>query len=134
MRCYRVCPSLNHQECVALVLATGPVRPEEELDAVADDLRAQGVRGKVVFDLLLANGTHTRRYFSIDFDGTRFSPARFVHMTPNAALLRASVAFFAANRGALDVQVLTPAMRVELVRDIEQLPTPGAKAQSTSLC
>lgn len=95
----------------AVVIATGPAAPQEELDQVAADLRHMHIRGRVVFDLLTSNGTQTRRFFALSFDGERFPRKRFEHVEGDAALRRASARFFAEHLDEVDLVLLTPALR-----------------------
>lgn len=112
MKHYVVCPSPNKQKYAAVVIATGTSRPQEELDQVAADLRKQvGVTGSVVFDLLTTNGTKTRRYFSIEFDGRRFPSVRFHRVEPDDELKTASARFFEKHLDEVDLTLLTPALR-----------------------
>lgn len=59
----------------AAVFATGAVSPMEALEDVERELSMQNVAGKVLFDLLLANGNKANRYFVGEFDGQRFKKA-----------------------------------------------------------
>jgi len=95
----------------AVVIATGPAAPQDELDLVAEDLRRMHIRGQVVFDLLTANGTQSRRFFSISFDGERFPRARFERVDGDAALRTASARFFAEHLDEVDLALLAPALR-----------------------
>lgn len=52
----------------AAVFATCAVSPMESLGDVERELSEKHVSGKVLFDLLLANGSKANRYFVADFD------------------------------------------------------------------
>jgi hypothetical protein len=116
---YVVCPSPNALKYSAVVIATGTARPHEELERVAAELRKQGVRGKVVFDLLTANGTRTRRFFTADFDGQGFPSMNFETVEGDPELRHSSAQFFSEHRHELDTALLTPAMRYALNHGIE---------------
>lgn len=60
----------------AAVFAVCAISPLEDLDEVAQDLRKKRITGRVLFDLLLANGNKVNRYFLADFDGQRFKTVR----------------------------------------------------------
>jgi len=111
MKHYVVYPSPNTQKYSAVVIATGTARPDEELDAVAADLRKRGACGRVVFDLLTANGTRTRRFFAKHFDGTKFLGGRFERVDEDETLHQASAQFFSKHLKEVDLTLLTPAMR-----------------------
>jgi hypothetical protein len=95
----------------AVVIATGAAAPQQDLDLVAADLKRMRVRGQVVFDLLTANGTQTRRFFAIPFDGERFPRAQFQRVEGDEALRSASARFFAEHQDEVDLALLTPALR-----------------------
>jgi hypothetical protein len=115
MKHYVVCPSPNKQKYAAVVIATGTSRPQEELEQVAAELREQGgPHGPVVFDLLTTNGTKTRRYFALQFDGRDFPEVRFSKIEPDEALRNASASFFSSHLDEVDLSLVTPAMRFAL--------------------
>lgn len=60
----------------AAVFAVCAISPLEDLDEVAQDLREKQITGRVLFDLLLANGNKVNRYFLADFDGKQFKTVR----------------------------------------------------------
>ena len=78
------------------VLATCAINPMETLADVERDLKKMKVSGRVVFDLLLANGNKINRYFVGNFDGKHFTTQRFesakaeyeVYSTLSATLLK----------------------------------------------
>lgn len=61
----------------AAVIAAGVTSPMECINKVEKDLKRRKVKGKVLFDLLLAHGSKFNRYFVGDFDGEHFSSSRF---------------------------------------------------------
>lgn len=100
------------------MLALGTTRPDEALDEVAAELRQRQIRGTVVFDLLLANASHARRYYAVEFDGERFAPLRFTRLPPEEGLHRLSSGALVERRSMLDTQLLSPEMRNALNRDL----------------
>lgn len=72
MSAWPVFPSPHPELAAALVVAFDSSRPDEHYEAIALDLRNRGVRGTVIFDLLLSNGAGTRRFFAFPFDGEKF--------------------------------------------------------------
>lgn len=61
----------------AAVIAAGVRSPMECIAKVEKDLKRRNVKGKVLFDLLLAHGSKSNRYFVGEFDGEHFSSPRF---------------------------------------------------------
>lgn len=102
----------------AVVISTGINVPHENLDEVAHELRRLHIRGPVVFDLLTANGTRTRRFFSIKFDGEGFPISRFQNVEPDSAVRAASSKFLCDHLSEVDLSLLTPAMRFAVSRGI----------------
>jgi len=119
MKHYIVCSSPDRSKYVAVVFATGTSRPQDKLEEVEADLRKQGGEiGKVLFDLLATNGTKTRRYFSLQFDGSHFAPVRFHRVEPDEQVRKFSSEFFAAHLDQVDLSLLTPALRFAVKRGI----------------
>lgn len=92
-------------------MAVGPNRPFWEIDEVQEDLRRQGVVGPVVYDILMANGTRTTRFFTVNFDGKAFCPMKFEEIQGDDVLRRHSADFFLSRLDDLDMGMLSPAMR-----------------------
>lgn len=102
----------------AVVISTGISVPQDELDDVADELRRMHINGPVVFDLLTANGTRTRRFFSIKFDGNDFPTVRFQSVDPEPSVREASARFLCDHISEVDLSLLTPAMRFAVAKGI----------------
>lgn len=103
----------------AVVIATGIAGPQDELEVVAAELRRRHIRGQVVFDLLTANGTKTRRFFSIGFDGERFPTEQFQKVDPDDAVKQASARFFCKHANEVNLSLLSPAMRTAVSQGID---------------
>jgi hypothetical protein len=58
--------SVPHPEFPVMVVALGPERPDEYFHALTVALRAAGVEGRVVLDMLMCNGAGKQRYFSAE--------------------------------------------------------------------
>lgn len=101
-----------------MVIATGTTPPQEELDQVAADLRKMRVRGEVVFDLLASNGTKTRRFFAISFDGNRFPLCKFHKVDAEQSLQALSARFFCEHADEIDLSLVSPALRSEIARGV----------------
>lgn len=95
----------------AVVIATGVTAPQEDLDQVEASLRRMHVRGQVVFDLLTSNGTQTRRFFSMLFDGEHFPTVRFQRVEGDEPLRNSTARFFAEHLDEVDLTLLSPALR-----------------------
>ena len=61
----------------AVVFSVGYQNPMGVLVRVERDLKKREVRGKVLFDLLLANGTKYNRFYVGEFDGDYFTSEAF---------------------------------------------------------
>lgn len=61
----------------AAVIAAGVMSPMECIAKVERDLKRRKIKGKVMFDLLLAHGSKSNRYFVGEFDGEHFSSSIF---------------------------------------------------------
>jgi Antitoxin to bacterial toxin RNase LS or RnlA len=102
---------------VATVIATGAARPSAYLREVEATLAELGHEGTVLFDLLLANGSSSQRYFTAAFDGAKL---HCLLPAGDAALRAKASKFFAKDLsnhfGDLDTSMLTPAMRFAVSR------------------
>lgn len=99
-------------EYSAVVVGTGPELPHGDLPNVARELRSRNVAGMVVFDLLTSNGSRTRRFFALSFDGECFAPShRLQHVEPSAPVRAASSAYLHDHFAEVDLSLLSPAMR-----------------------
>lgn len=101
-----------------MVVAAGAIAPQEQLDQVAADLRRLGVCGTVIFDLLAANGTKSRRFFAALFDGAKFPRAKFEHVSPDKALEAASNRFLSDHAHEVDLSLVPSAIRNEILRPV----------------
>ena len=102
----------------AVVISTGINVPQDELDEVAEELYRLRINGDVVFDLLTANGTKSRRFCSINFDGKNFPGTRFQCIEPESSVREASAKFLSDHLSEVDLSLLTPAMRFAVSRGI----------------
>lgn len=99
-------------EYSAVVVGTGPEVPHADLPDVAKELRSRRVAGMVVFDLLTSNGSRTRRFFALAFDGEQFDPAtRLEHVQPSASVRAAATGYLHDHFAEVDLSLLSPAMR-----------------------
>lgn len=107
MNTYHV-EKIYHFEYEAVVFATCYERPDDHYSQMAEDLEKLGISGNVVMDLLLANGSAYRRFFSISFDGKSFD-YRNVKLLEEAdtELLAFSTEFLQANANELDFGILS---------------------------
>lgn len=99
----------------AAVFATCAVSPMESLEDVERELSKRQIAGKVVFDLLLANGHKSNRYFIGEFDGNRFRSDEFNSAQPQYETLSPVSAAILKNHFAeVSTSLLTPAMKYAL--------------------
>jgi hypothetical protein len=103
----------------AAVLAAGISSPMECLSKVEKDLKRRKVKGKVFFDLLLAHGSKSNRYFIGDFDGEHFLSPRFQNadnLYKDFSILSARILKEKADQ--VDISLLSQAMRYALKQGV----------------
>ena len=101
------------------MFATCALNPMEELGAVERDLRKKKVAGKVFFDLLLANGNKTHRYFVGEFDGQHFTSPRFQRAESEyETYSKASASILREHLPEVDASLLSKAMLFALRQGI----------------
>lgn len=110
MNTFFVCESPT-EKFSAIVIATGSSAPQDDLPLVATALRKKQVAGMIVFDLLTANGTRSRRFFCKHFDGKTFSEGRFQRLEGDDILKRCSAEFFSQHLNEVDLSMLSPALQ-----------------------
>ncbi|MBK7649205.1 MAG: type II toxin-antitoxin system RnlB family antitoxin [Betaproteobacteria bacterium] len=99
----------------AAVFATCALNPMEEIGAIERDLRKKKVAGRVFFDLLLAHGNKTNRYFVGEFDGQHFTSPRFQRAESEyEAYSKASASILREHLPEVDASLLSNAMRFAL--------------------
>ena len=102
----------------AIVFSLDASRPETYFDKLEKELKKLGASGTVLLDLLACNGSTSRRFFAVDFDGEklnrrsfRVEPAR----TLDIDLKSFCSIFYAKAAPKLSGSVLSPASRRLLV-------------------
>ena len=99
----------------AVVLSVGYKSPLDELDLVSRDLAANNIKGTVLFDMLLANGTKNNRFLVGTFDGEHFRADGLVtDQKQRAEYAEYSAKVYKARVKEVDASLLTPAMRFAL--------------------
>ena len=103
----------------AFVLAANFHNPFECLDEISEELDRQSIKGSVVFDLLLANGSKLNRYFLAEFDCKSFVLGS-IHEARSEYLKfsKISADFFRCNIKVIDDVLLSPAMKFAVKRGI----------------
>jgi hypothetical protein len=102
----------------AVVFSVGFRNPMDALARVDSDLRESKVRGTVLFDLLLSNGTKYNRFIVGEFDGDHFTASfdRADSRHDDFASFCASV--YQKSAEVVDPSLLSPAMRFALKRGV----------------
>jgi len=99
----------------ALVLASNPHSPFEYLCEIEGRLSKSKIKGKVLFDMLLANGSKRNRFFVAEFDGSHILMRTLTNADKNYEIFsKSSAAVFQKNSKDLDGALLTSAMRYAL--------------------
>lgn len=101
----------------AIVFSLDSTRPESYFGALERDLGKERLRGTVLLDLLACNGASSRRFFAVDFDGSRLNlnsfrvePARSL----DDNLVQYCASFYKEKSSSLIKSVLSPASRTRL--------------------
>lgn len=104
---------------VVLVMSLNYRTPWEDLPCLEVALRARRLKGPVLFDSLLCNGSVHHRFFVAVFDGERFGPRPLVRLaTPPPSVERACAMFYASAVDRVDLTLLTPAVRFGVKRGV----------------
>jgi hypothetical protein len=102
----------------AAVFAMGVHAPIEFLDDIENDLRTRKIKGKILFDLLPANGV-SDRFFVVFFDGQHFMPLQFKSYVVKDAETKAFAAeFYKENAARADFKLLSKATSFMIRRGV----------------
>lgn len=110
------CPSSDFS---AAVIAAGIRSPMECISKVEKDLKRRKVKGRVFFDLLLAHGSKSNRYFIGEFDGEHFSTPKFQNadnLYSDFSILSARILREKADQ--VDSSLLSQAMRYAIKQGV----------------
>lgn len=103
----------------AAVIAAGVENPMDCITKVEKDLKQHKVKGRVFFDLLLAHGSKSNRYFVGEFDGDHFSSPRFQNADEDSRYFSAiSAAILKEKSDQLDSTLLSRAMQFAIKQGI----------------
>jgi hypothetical protein len=95
------------EDSTYIIWSVSYVSPTEYLGDIARGLSAQKFRGKVVFDLLLANGNASNRFMGAYFDGETFVHNSFLVIQHDLdRLKRISLSFYHDHLELLEHSVL----------------------------
>ena|GEM_PF-1217708 len=100
----------------AFVYSTNYLRLEEYINDVALLLRVKSFKGKVVFDLLLSNGSAFNRFIEVFFDGSNFEIRTSKVFDANENILNNSLEFYNSHISYLDDSILTRAEKFLIKR------------------
>lgn len=102
----------------AAVLSTGARSPFDDLAGLELSLREQGVKGRVLFDLLFVNGPSDRYYLGM-FDGTQFAPYRLkTAEEPSVEFQNLSAKVYQRELAQLDLSLLSPEVKEGVTRGV----------------
>lgn len=97
----------------AIVFSLDASRPETYFDKLEKELKKLGASGSVLLDLLACNGSTSRRFFAVEFDGEKLNRRSF-RVEPAGALdveMTACTTFYAAAAPKLSGSVLSSTSR-----------------------
>lgn len=97
---------------LAVVYSLGFDSPMNHLQSIEIDLHKKGEQGDIIFDLLLANGNTTDRYYKAFFDGNKLIESSIKKMvTPSTTIQEQSLSFYHQKQKYLKNSMLNKAQR-----------------------
>ncbi|MDM9599235.1 type II toxin-antitoxin system RnlB family antitoxin [Pseudomonas shirazica] len=107
--------SIPKADVCAQVLAANPHSPFEHLFEIEKQLSKSKIKGKILFDMLLSNGSRKNRFFIADFDGEHILMRTLMNVDQNYDVFsKSSAAIFLKNCSVIDDTLLTTAMKYAL--------------------
>lgn len=103
----------------AVVVAADYHNPLEQIDAITKTLNSKRIRGNVLFDLLLANGSKRNRYFLVFFTGEGFDMSSLKSADAHyVEYCNASAAILKNHIDEIDTSLLTSALKYAVKKGI----------------
>lgn len=97
---------LINSKYVCIVFCNSFKSPTCWLDSINDELAALNIRGTVIFDLLLVNGSMKRRYATAEFNGHTLDIAKMQTVATDPDMNAVSYDYFHNNPHLLDNSIL----------------------------
>ena len=100
------------RSCTHIIFSVSYLNPIDQKEAIEEDLRKRGVKGKILFDLLLSHGNNPDRFYEALFDGEKIDEdslkaARSISKT----IKRLSRSFYRDQNRCLESSVLSKAQK-----------------------
>ena len=107
------------EDSTCIVWSMSYISPTECLGEIAHGLSAQGFRGRVIFDLLLANGNAPNRFLAADFNGEKFVYSSFKVIETNLDRFKQiSLEFYHGHLELLEQSVLPKKTRFLIRKNV----------------
>jgi hypothetical protein len=104
-----------------IVLTLNSIRIDNYLDEIESSLAAKRINGSIVFDLLIMNGPKDR-YYSADFDGTKFNLSSFKSIKFNdGTVFKTSNTFFSKNLDLIEQSSLPKTKKFLIKKQLASL-------------
>jgi hypothetical protein len=97
---------------LCIVFSTSYINPMDQKECIERDLRENGIKGKMLFDLLLSHGNTPDRFFEAFFNGQEINEEtlkRLASISEN--IRRLSLDFYKSQRDLVENSVLTRAQK-----------------------
>lgn len=99
----------------AVIFATSPQSPFDEIQNIEKQLCKSKIKGKILFDMLLANGSKINRFFIAEFDGNHISLQSLKNADDKySSFSKVCAATLSQHTEQLDDSLLTSAMKYAL--------------------
>lgn len=111
---------VERQKDFILIMGLSFESPLTDLSEIERELQRSKYRGRVVFDLLLANGIAFNRYVKMCFENGRFQRETFdVIPSSDVSLNEASKKFIKDNKDVLNYGILSALEKSEILESCE---------------
>lgn len=109
--------NISNLNVQALVLASTPNSPFENITEIEKRLSQSKIKGKILFDMLLANGSKKNRFFIVDFDGVHIQLQTLVNADSEYEVFsKKSAIVLSRNFERLNNSLLSGAMKHALMK------------------
>ena len=91
-----------------IILSISYLNPLDQKDAIEEDLKKRGVKGKILFDLLLSHGNNPDRFYEASFDGEKINEDSLkAAKSISKTIKRLSMSFYREQNRFLESSVLS---------------------------
>lgn len=109
--CYKILET-KLRSYTHIIFSTCYLNPIDQKEEIEEDLKERGVKGKILFDLLLSHGNNPDRYYEASFDGEKINEESLkVAKSISKTIKSLSMNFYREQKQSFDSSILSTAQK-----------------------